>query len=128
LLFVDPACVEGHYSVQENLKRIDIYFHKHHAYPVLDLKSRLIGMITHQEMETQMKVGATNSILELVQHQNSILLKPELSIREAAKILVDNDLVHASVVSSKDDRKLVGILTFNDITRQQNLMEDSLDR
>ena len=85
-------------------------------------------MITHQEMETQMKVGATNSILELVQHQNSILLKPELSIREAAKILVDNDLVHASVVSSRDDRKLVGILTLNDITRQQNLMEDSLDR
>jgi CIC family chloride channel protein len=79
-------------------------------------------------METQMKVGATNSILELVQHQNSILLKPELSIREAAKILVDNDLVHASVVSSRDDRKLVGILTLNDITRQQNLMEDSLDR
>ena len=128
IMTFDPVFIEGHHSIQDNLKRIDLHFRKHHAYPILDQRSRLVGMITHQELDAPIKVDERVSILEMIQDQNLILLKPELSIREAAKILVDNDLVHAPIVSSKDHRKLVGILTLNDITRQQNSMEDSIGR
>jgi CIC family chloride channel protein len=128
MMTFDPVCIEGHHSIQENLVRIEVHSQEHHAYSILDQESRLIGTITHQELETQMSEDETVSILNLIQDQNLILLKPELSIREAAKILVDNDLVHGSVVSCKDSQKLVGILTLNNITRQQNSIEDSIGR
>ena len=128
MMTFDPVCIEGHHSIQENLERIEVHSQEHHAYPILDQESRLIGTITHQELEAQMSEDETVSILKMIQDQNLILLKPELSIREAAKILVDNDLVHGSVVSCKDSQKLVGILTLNNITRQQNSIEDSIGR
>jgi CIC family chloride channel protein len=59
--------------------------------------------------------------------QNVITVYPDDSIRDAANTLVVKDVLQTPVVSRKDSRKLLGIVTLHDIARQQNAIEDSMD-
>ena len=128
IMTFDPVSVCSEDSVRETLDHIDHDLHKHNAYPVLNREGELVGLITHRELEDQVKVDELIILKELIRNRPFVRLQPHLSIRDVAKILVTEDVVHAPVVSAKDKLKLVGILTLNDITRQQNEIEDSLGR
>ena len=62
-----------------------------------------------------------------VEGQSVIEIYPDNSIRDAANTLVIKDVMQAPVVSRKDTRRILGIVTLHDIARQQNAIEDSLD-
>jgi len=125
----DSRCVLGEIDAAANLERIKKDGHKHHGYPVVasDNHQQLLGVITHHELQELQAAGDARTMRDWVEGQAIIEIHPDDSIRDAANTLVVNDVMQAPVVSRKDPRKLLGIVTLHDIARQQNAIEDSLD-
>lgn len=117
-------------NARENLAELEENGHKHHGYPVVSdaSGSRLVGMITHHELEEMDAAGNENPVGEWIRGQKIINIFPDTSIRDAANTLVLKDVLQAPVVSRKDPAKLLGIVTLHDIARQQNAIEESLAR
>ncbi|MFO7725173.1 MAG: CBS domain-containing protein [Oceanipulchritudo sp.] len=63
-----------------------------------------------------------------IRGQRIVTLFPESSVRDGAQTLVMEDVLQAPVVRSKDEQKLMGIVTLHDIARQQNTIGDSIGR
>ena len=88
-----------------------------HAYPVVDEAGALCGIVTRAEL--QLAVPET-LISEIIEDQELMTLTPKVSIKAAANRLIAGDFQQAPVVSEVDPKRLVGVITLNDITRQQN--------
>lgn len=91
-----------------------------HSYPVVGDEGELCGIVTRGEL--QLAVPET-LISEIIEEQELVSFTPKLSIRDAANQLIARDFQQAPVVSELDPGKLVGVITLNDITRQQNSSE-----
>jgi CIC family chloride channel protein len=126
----DCRTVLGNGNAHSNLKRIAAAGHKHHGYPVLadPNNSNLQGVITHHELEELAAAQDKQPINEWIQERKTIHIYPDSSIRDAANTLVIKDVLQAPVVSRQDPRKLIGIVTLHDIARQQNAIEETLER
>lgn len=128
IMTFDPVTVGGAESTAGALERIAREHCKHHAYPVLDGEGGLIGMVTHHELEETARQQPERSIASMVEQQRIVSLNPETSIRDVASTLVVEDVLQAPVVSNRDARKLMGIVTLHDIARQQNAIDDTIGR
>jgi CIC family chloride channel protein len=128
IMTFDPIVLSSDELPGKALGQIAAEGWKHHAYPVMDAAGKLRGMITHHELEEIHEHGKEVPIGELIARQRLIRLYPETSIRDVAQTLVTEDVLQAPVVSSKDEHKLMGIVTLHDIARQQNAIDDSLGR
>ncbi|MGA1204805.1 MAG: chloride channel protein [Opitutales bacterium] len=126
IMTFDPVVVEAGGGAAETLSSIRTGGLKHHAYPVIQ-EGELIGMITHHELE-EADPGLVASVGDLIEGQKLVTLRPETSIRDVAQILVTEDVLQAPVVSSKDEHKVIGIVTLHDIARQQNAIDDTIGR
>ncbi|MGJ3242034.1 MAG: chloride channel protein [Opitutales bacterium] len=101
----------------------------HHAYPVLDKEDqRLIGMVTHHELQEARDQCDERPLEEWGLRENLITVCPGDSIRDVARTLVVTDVLQAPVVSRTDPGRLIGVVTLHDIARQQNAIADSFDR
>ncbi len=116
-------------DAEANLERIKADGHKHHGYPIVssDNHNELLGVITHHEMEELAAASDPRTMRAWAEGQSVIEIYPDNSIRDAANTLVIKDVMQAPVVSRKDTRRILGIVTLHDIARQQNAIEDSLD-
>lgn len=125
----DCRSVLGSLDAEANLERIRKEGHKHHGYPVVSSENHqeLLGVITHHELQELHAANDEQSIQDWVKGQAVIEIHPDDSIRDAANTLVVKDVLQAPVVSRKNTRKLLGIVTLHDIARQQNAIEDALD-
>lgn len=128
IMSFDPIGVREDWLPGTALKEIAAGGFEHHAYPVLDASGGLSGMITHHELEECHRGGREVPIGEMLESQRLVKILPETSIRDVAQTLVMEDVLQAPVVSSKDDNKLMGIITLHDIARQQNAIDDSIGR
>ncbi|MGB0409839.1 MAG: chloride channel protein [Opitutales bacterium] len=126
----DCRTATGCFNAVENMEAIKDKGHIHHGYPVLaDLNSQeLIGMVMHHELEEWIAADNMSPLGDLLAAQNIIAIYPDDSIRDAANTLVIKDVLQAPVVSRKDPGKLLGIVTLHDIARQQNAIEETLER
>lgn len=122
----EPITLQAETTIAEALVELD--GHRHHAYPVLDAGGRLQAMVTHHELEEARSHGKSGPVGDLVVGQKLVTLQLNTSIRDAANTLVVKDKMQAPVVSKDDERKLLGVLTLHDIARQQNAIDDSLER
>lgn len=126
----DCHTATGVYNALENLESIKDSGHLHHGYPVIaDLNSqKLVGMIMHHELEEIVAEGNDAPLSEILKEQKVIAIHPDNSIRDTANTLVIKDVLQAPVVSRKDPSKLLGIVTLHDIARQQNAIEETMER
>jgi CIC family chloride channel protein len=127
IMTFDPVVVPADMTVADTLGQIDEKRNRHHAYPVTE-GDFLKGMITHHELEEVVRIEPEKAVADLIQGQKLVTLEPESSIREVARVLVMEDVMQAPVVSAKDARKILGIITLHDIARQQNAIDDSIGR
>jgi len=125
IMTYDTVTAVAEKNSAENLKVID---RKHHGYPVVDEAGKLVGVICHHEMEEFSEVGEDAPLSELLAKRRIITLTPDDSIRAAAAKLIKEDVLQAPVVSEKDERKLIGVLTLHDIARQQNTASEQMGR
>lgn len=125
----DCHSVLAELNAAANLERIEDEGHKHHGYSIVSSSNHheLIGVITHHELEELIAAKDTRTMSEWSEGQNLIIVHPDDSIRDTANTLVVKDVLQTPVVSRKDHRKLLGIVTLHDIARQQNAIEDSMD-
>lgn len=126
----DSRTILGSLSAEGNMERIIADGHKHHGYPVIQSESEpaLLGVITHHEIEEMIADNDSSLIDEWIAEHKIISVYPDDSIRDVANTLVIKDVLQAPVVSRKDATKLLGIVTLHDIARQQNAIEESMER
>lgn len=112
--------LHGGESPRDALRRADAAGESYHAYPVTDDEGGLCGIVTRRELAH----GDEGTMLgQLAARQDLLVLHPETSIRDAANLMIARNVRQAPVVSPSHPRKLVGWLTLNDISRQQNAVE-----
>jgi chloride channel protein, CIC family len=102
------------------LKRLTTADQRFRAYPVVGAEGRLRGIVTRAELH---RAGEEGTLLELVREQEIHAVSLDTSIRDAARLMIANDLQQVPVTSQADPRKMLGWLTLNDIARQQNAAE-----
>lgn len=102
------------------LKRLTTADHRFRAYPVVGAEGRLRGIVSLDELR---RAEDGESVLELVKEQEIHAVTLDTSIRDAARLMITNDLQQVPVTSHADPRKMLGWLTLNDIARQQNAAE-----
>jgi len=122
----DPVVLEGASDLQQALEEAST--HRHHGYPVTGEDGRLLGMFTHHELSEAVHAGRTGPVGEHLSSRKLVFVFPDHSIRDVANTLVMEDVMQVPVVSRKDPSKLLGIVTLHDIARQQNAIDDSLQR
>ncbi len=113
----DVYSVKSWLTAEENLSEIQTGRTKHHAYTVIGEEGRFEGVVSQHELQ---EVGPETQVLDLVQNQAVIFVHPEASIRDASHLMIQNDIQQLPVLSATDKDRLLGILTLNDIARQQN--------
>lgn len=128
IMTFEVVSVRSDLNAAQNLAVIGKNGNKHHAYPVLDANAMLVGMITHHEMEERKAAGRQERLDECLPKHPLITLSPETSIRDAARILVTEDVLQAPVVSPAAKGRMLGIVTLHDIARQQNAIEENMGR
>jgi CIC family chloride channel protein len=126
----DCRTANGSLNAVDNLAAIRARGHTHHGYPVTDdiNSQNLIGMVMHHELEEYIAADSSAPLSELLAKQKIISIHPDDSIRDAANTLVIKDVLQAPVVSRKDPSRLLGIVTLHDIARQQNAIEEAMER
>jgi CIC family chloride channel protein len=128
IMTFDMVSVGGEETVGAAPKRLISEHHKHHAYPVIDETGELLGMITHHEMEEAAQQDPNLKVRSILPKRSLVSVKPDDSIREVARVLVVEDVMQVPVVSVKDGRRALGVVTLHDIARQQNAIDESLSR
>lgn len=128
IMTFDPVTLQMAASAGEEFVRIKEAGLRHHGYPVLDESGALCAVITHHELEEWAKVDPKRSVADCRKARPPVTLHPETSIREAARTLVMEDVLQAPVVSQRDPSKVLGIVTLNDVARQQNAIDDAIGR
>jgi len=102
--------------------------HEHHGYPVVGGEGALRGVFTHHEIRDALEAGREGTIGDEIEGRRVISVFPDESIRDVANTLVMEDVLQVPVVSRKDPRKLLGIVTLHDIARQQNAISEGIER
>ena len=93
-----------------------------------DDRQHLLGMITHHELEALQTARESQKIGDWVRGRSVVTIHPDQSIRDTANTLVIKDVLQAPVVSRKQGTRLLGIVTLHDIARQQNAIEEAIER
>ncbi|MCB1063654.1 MAG: chloride channel protein [Verrucomicrobiae bacterium] len=102
------------------------------SYPVIqgDTESRrgFVGMVMQHELEEEEANGSDRTVGQMIADQKVRTITPDTVIRDAAMRMVKEDIRQLPVVSATDPNRLLGVLTLNDIARQQNAMSGHLGR
>jgi CIC family chloride channel protein len=111
IVSLDGAAKSG-----ESLRRLRDEGIQHTAYPVIDDRGVLLGILTDAELASAMPELDTAA---LVVGQSLTVAYPDASIREIANRMVAKDLHQVPIVSASETGKLLGLVTLNDIARQR---------
>lgn len=114
--------LDGTKSVASVLRDIRQQDKRYRAYPVMENGSELLGVITLRELEAHRSEDDT-LVAEVIAGQDLLSVMPETSIHDAANRMAARNLQQVPVVSPDNPRRMLGWLTLNDITRQQNAVE-----
>jgi H+/Cl- antiporter ClcA len=98
---------------------------KHQGYPVVDASGRLLGVVTRSDV-LETRPGGPATAAELVHRPAVIAYAPE-SCRAAAERMAETGVGRLVVVSTDDQRKIVGIVTRSDLLkpRARSVEEES---
>lgn len=104
-------------TADENFKQLQLETFTHHSYTVINEAGEFVGIITKRELQESHQ---DCPLSQLIEKQDIITTLPDTSIREASRRMILKDIQQLPVVSLSDSKKLLGIITLNDIARQQN--------
>ena len=87
--------------------------HKIGGIPVVDGDDRLVGIVTNRDL--RFEKNQNRSILEVMTSENLVTVAEGTSLTDSEVILQENKIEKLPVVNA--DRKLIGLITFRDITK-----------
>ena len=116
----DVLTMSSGVSVEESIKNLGARGLTYHAYPIMDAAGDLLGVVTRHELEESPGEALLDN---LILDQNLLSVQPDTSIRDAANRMIANNYQQVPVVLATNSQKLLGLITLNDIARQQNASE-----
>jgi CIC family chloride channel protein len=118
---VSAAMTRGLVTVSEEMSVADAFQYiqslpdQYHAYPVVDQEGRLIGLFTANDFKRALAGGKGEHLLGQIARRNLIHAHPDHSLNTAVIKLGRQGVSQLPVVSRKDSRRLLGIITIHDI-------------
>lgn len=85
----------------------------HTGFPVVDHQTHILGIITRRDLY-RLDVLPTQRLREVI-HKPPILIYEDNSLREAADLMIKEDIGRLPVVTRVEPRKAIGILTRSDL-------------
>ena len=98
--------------------------HKIGGIPVVDNDNKLLGIVTNRDL--RFEKNSIRPIREVMTSQNLITAKEGTSLKDAELILQEHKIEKLPVVAS--DNKLVGLITFRDITKHTTKPNSNKDK
>lgn len=84
----------------------------HGSYPIVDDAGRCVGIVAREDLLT--RVHGPTTTLEEVSSSDVVTVRPDDTVLDALKLILDEEVGHLPVV---DDEKLVGLVTRTDVLR-----------
>lgn len=112
-MIIDPVTISKEKTVADALQLMKEF--KIGGIPVVDEYNTLIGIVTNRDLrfESQEKL-----IDDVMTSENIITTKQNIGLEHAADILMEHKIEKLPVVD--DDNKLVGLITYKDITKAKD--------
>lgn len=123
-MIIEPVTITKDKSVSDALQLMREF--KIGGIPVIDDYNTLIGIVTNRDLRFE---TIEKSIAEVMTSENIVTTKQTIDLEQAAKILMKHKIEKLPVVD--DDNKLVGLITYKDITKAKdrpNACKDSKGR
>ncbi|GAA5494178.1 H(+)/Cl(-) exchange transporter ClcA [Rubritalea halochordaticola] len=117
IMTYDVTTLDVSKTVEETVRDFGAQGLIYHSYPILNEEGELEGIVTRHEIE---EADAETLIGWLITDQELLTVPPECSIRDAAQLMISKNYQQVPVVSLAQPKKLLGVITLNDIARQQN--------
>ena len=111
-MIIDPVTLPQTASVADAKQKMQQY--KIGGIPIVDQENRLIGIVTNRDL--RFEKDNSRPIQEVMTQTNLITVDESTSLNDAEAILQKHKIEKLPVVSKED--KLVGLITFRDITKQ----------
>ena len=111
-MIIDPVTLPQTASVADAKQKMQQY--KIGGIPIVDQENRLIGIVTNRDL--RFEKDNSRPIKEVMTQRNLITVDESTSLNDSEAILQKHKIEKLPVVSKED--KLVGLITFRDITKQ----------
>jgi CBS domain-containing protein len=114
------VCAESDYSVQELMQIMDK--ENIHCIPVIDKKGHCIGVVSGADLMRWHKIRKRSNDVyahEILSHP-VITVSPEVSLQDAANLMVLNNIHHLVVLNKQE---LIGIVSVMDVLKHCNQEE-----
>lgn len=112
-MIIEPVTITKDKSVSDALQLMREF--KIGGIPVVDNYNTLIGIVTNRDLRFE---TIEKSIAEVMTAENIVTTKQTIDLEQAAKILMKHKIEKLPVVD--DDNKLVGLITYKDITKAKD--------
>ncbi len=112
-MIIDPVTITKEKRVAEALQLMKEF--KIGGIPVVDQYNTLIGIVTNRDLRFE---TMNKSIGEVMTSENIVTTKQSINLDQAAEILMQHKIEKLPVVD--DDNKLVGLITYKDITKAKD--------
>ena len=120
-MIYDPVTIKGDQTVGDALKLMKV----NHigGIPVVDNAGYLVGIVTNRDLRFQHDTGRL--ISEVMTRERLVTCSPDTGLPAATEIIMRSKVEKLPVVDK--DGKLVGLITYKDITKIKNNPEASKD-
>ncbi len=113
-MIYDPVTIHPEETVGHALKIMAE--HKIGGIPVVDKQKRLIGIVTNRDLRFEENMN--RSVKDVMTSENLITINQQINLEKAKEILQKHKIEKLPVVD--DNGKLIGLITFKDITKAQD--------
>jgi len=87
----------------------------HMGFPVMDKRYKLCGIVTHDDVRRAIKECRVHHTVRDIETTEVIKVHPDDTLNEALMKIGQKEISHFPVVDNKDDTKLIGFVTKDDI-------------
>ncbi len=113
-MIIDPVTISPEQSVGQALNMMREY--KIGGIPVVDSQGKLIGIVTNRDL--RFELNRTKPVSQVMTSENLITVKQYVGLEDAARILQKHKIEKLPVVD--DNGKLIGLITYKDITKAKD--------
>jgi IMP dehydrogenase len=112
-MIIDPVTITKEKLVADAMELMREF--KIGGIPVVDEYNSLIGIVTNRDLRFE---TLNKTISEVMTSKNIVTTNQSINLEKAAKILMEHKIEKLPVVD--DDNKLVGLITYKDITKAKD--------
>jgi CIC family chloride channel protein len=116
--------VSGDLTIAEAFQYAQKLPEYHHAYPVVDAESKMIGIFTFNDLKRALAAGKSELPLSKLQSRAIIHIHPDNTLDQVMFKLGHDGISQLPVVSRKDTSNLLGIINMDDITQALSKEEE----